>query len=448
MRVMEEFKYYPPIHKIFEVFREERDAVFLESSMHSEQGRFSVIGLYPYLKLVKKEQFTVNGEICERPFEEYVKEYLKENQEDNPTNLPLIAGAVGYFSYDYGQKRMGLASRKKSRIEIPDSILCFYDVFIVEDSLEKKLYFIANGKLIDGKVRLEQLKKQIESESGICDPVEDNSGAWFEADFQKEEYMEAVSEMSRYIAEGDIYMGSLAQQIRLKSTKEPYLLFQSLRRINPSPFGGYFNYGDFQIISSSPERFVGIRDGRVVASPVKGTRKRGKTLEEDMALRNELRSSEKEKSELLMIAKLVCDELNQVCIPGSVEITELFEVEEYAAVFHLVSQITGLLRENLTAMDLLEAAFPGGAVTGAPKQRAMEIIDKLEHSKRNLYTGSLGYLSLNGDCDFNIVIQTAVFKDQTYYLGTGAGVAEESEPEFEYEEAFRKAGVVMEALNE
>lgn len=448
MRVMEEFKYYPPIHKIFEVFREEEDAVFLESSLHNELGRFSVIGLFPYLRLVKGEQFTVNGKVCQSSFEDYVKEYLKENQEDNPTELPLLAGAIGYFSYEYGQKKMGIISQKKSQIEIPESILCFYDVFIIEDSLKKKLYFIANGKLKDGKSRLEQLKRQIESESGISDVIRENSGAWFRADFQKDEYMNAVDHMIRYITEGEIHTANMTQQIRLKSTKDPFWLFQSLRRLNPSPFGGYFNYGDFQIISSSPERLLKMKNRRIAIRPIKGTRKRGETLEEDMALRNDLRNSDKEKHELQMIVDLEKSDLNQVCIPGSVTVTELFEVEEYATVFHLVSNITGMLREDLTAMDLVNAMFPGGAVTGAPKQRAMELIDKLEHSKRNLYTGSLGYLSLNGDCDFNIVIQTAVFKDQTYHLGAGGGITGESKAGFEYEEMFQKARVMIEALHE
>ena len=180
--------------------------------------------------------------------------------------------------------------------------------------------------------------------------------------------------------------------------------------------------------------------------PIKGTRKRGETPEEDMLMRTELENSEKDKSELLMIVDLERNDLNRVCNPGSVKVTELFTVEEYATVFHLVSDIEGDLEESKNVMDLLEAAFPGGSITGAPKYRAMEIIDEMENNKRNLYTGSIGYLTLDGDCDFNIVIRTALHKDGKYYLGVGGGITAESDLEFEYEETLQKAKAVLQAM--
>jgi para-aminobenzoate synthetase component 1 len=190
-----------------------------------------------------------------------------------------------------------------------------------------------------------------------------------------------------------------------------------------------------------------VRGGRVETRPIKGTRKRGSTPKEDALLRRELEQSKKDKSELLMIVDLERNDLNRVCVPGSVRVTELFAVEEYATVFHLISNIVGELGPEMTVMDLLEAAFPGGSITGAPKLRAMEIIDELEHGGRNLYTGSMGYLSLDGDCDFNIVIRTALCQDGIYYLGVGGGITCESEPEFEYEETLQKARALLEALN-
>lgn len=264
--------------------------------------------------------------------------------------------------------------------------------------------------------------------------------------FAKDEYKQAVDRMIRYIIEGDIYIANMTQQLTVKSDKVPLDVFYDLRENNPSPFGGYFDYGDFQIVCASPERFLKMQKGHVNTRPIKGTRKRGETPEEDMFMRTELENSEKDKSELLMIVDLERNDLNRVCRPGSVKVTELFSVEEYATVFHLVSDIEGDLEESKNVMDLLEAAFPGGSITGAPKYRAMEIIDELENNKRNLYTGSIGYLTLDGGCDFNIVIRTALYKDGKYYLGVGGGITAESDLEFEYEETLQKAKAVLQAM--
>ena len=189
-----------------------------------------------------------------------------------------------------------------------------------------------------------------------------------------------------------------------------------------------------------------MRGGVVATRPIKGTRKRGATKEEDAVMRKELEESDKDKSELLMIVDLERNDLNRVCIPGSVKVTEMYSIETYATVFHLVSEVQGRLAEGKNVVDLLEAAFPGGSITGAPKLRAMEIIEELEHGRRNLYTGSIGYVTLDGDCDFNIVIRTAVHKNGTYYLGVGGGITCESETEFEYEETLQKAKAVLQAL--
>ena len=232
----------------------------------------------------------------------------------------------------------------------------------------------------------------------------------------------------------------------MESQKEPLDVFYDLREANPSPFGGYLDYGEYQIICASPERFLKMKNRKINTRPIKGTRKRGETEEEDIRMRKELENSGKDKSELLMIVDLERNDLNRVCVPGSVKVTELFTVEEYATVFHLVSDIEGQLQEEKDIIDLMDAAFPGGSITGAPKYRAMEIIDELEHGKRNLYTGSIGYLTLDGDCDFNIVIRTAVHKDGKYYLGVGGGITAESDLEFEYEETLQKAKAVLEAM--
>lgn len=446
MRTIRMLEKYPPMERIFRRYAGEKGAVFLDSSLQNELGRYSVIGLYPYLTLVKGERFTVNGRACGQKFETFVKEYLKTHRDENPTKLPIVSGAVGYFSYDYGRKKENVRSRHEDSAGIPDCILSFYDVFLVEDHRARRLYVIANGEQKDSRERAAELEEE------ISDLLPDTGAALaetdfrIEANFEKEEYLEAVDDVVRYITEGDIYIMNMTQQLTIHSHKPPYEVFCGLRRNNPSPFGGYFQYGDFQVVCASPERFLRMKKGHVVTRPIKGTRKRGRTWEEDEALRKELKESGKDQSELLMIVDLERNDLNRVCVPGSVRVTELFEVETYATVFHLVSTVEGDLEDGKDVMDLLEAAFPGGSVTGAPKLRAMELIDELEHGRRGLYTGSIGYLTLDGDCDFNIVIRTAVCQDGVWHLGAGGGITCESEREFEYEETLQKARAVVEAL--
>lgn len=448
-RTIRMMKDFPPIHRIFDLFAEEEMAVFLDSSLQNALGRYSVIGLFPYLTLVKGETFTVNGVECEQSFEEYVKEYLNSHREENPTTLPIVSGAVGYFSYDYGREKEGVRSRHRKKVEIPDCILCFYDLFIVEDHSAHTLYLIGNGNLKDSRRMTEELLLRIR---GIteADREEENRREsrriTVEANFEKKEYLTAVEDTIRHIVEGDIYIMNMTQQLSVSGESGPYQVFRRLRRENPSPFGGYFQYGDFQIICASPERFLQMQNGHVMTRPIKGTRKRGATPEEDEALKKELADSEKDKSELLMIVDLERNDLNRVCVPGSVKVTELFQVETYATVFHLVANVEGDLEEGKNVMDLIEAAFPGGSITGAPKLRAMEIIDGLEHDRRNLYTGSIGYLTLSGDCDLNIVIRTALHKDGVYQIGVGGGITCESELEFEYEETLQKAKALLEAI--
>ena len=448
-RIIKEMKPARGAAELYTYFAGTDDSVFLDSSLVNKLGRYSVIGAVPYLKLVKEGNgFYINGEketTCS--FETYLKTYLAEHKDKNNTELPIISGAIGYFSYEYGRKLMEVDSAKEDLVSIPDAVLVFYDFYIIEDRQEQRTYLIANGitgeaaKLMDEmETRINGKPVYMQKESDTEYPIE------VLPNFAKDEYKQAVDRMIRYIIEGDIYIVNMTQQLTVKSDKVPLDVFYDLRENNPSPFGGYFDYGDFQIVCASPERFLKMQKGHVNTRPIKGTRKRGETPEEDMLMRTELENSEKDKSELLMIVDLERNDLNRVCNPGSVKVTEFFTVEEYATVFHLVSDIEGDLEESKNVMDLLEAAFPGGSITGAPKYRAMEIIDEMENNKRNLYTGSIGYLTLDGDCDFNIVIRTALHKDGKYYLGVGGGITAESDLEFEYEETLQKAKAVLQAM--
>ena len=439
--------FYKEAADIFTMYRNREMAVFLDSALENQLGRYSVIGLYPYIVLREENGICYrNGEKQPKSFEEILDEELEKRKEENPTALPLTGGAIGYFSYDYGRKFEQIRTRHPKKIRMPKAMFVFYDVLIIEDKKEKELYLTAQGETDDAKYLLDQVEQEIFRCESQQKPARQYHLAAFTPNFEKEEYKQTVQRMIDYIVEGDIYIANMTQQLTVNSDKDPYKVYRYLRTYNPAPFAGYFNYGSFQVVGASMERFLQVRDGVIETRPIKGTRKRGSTPQEDAALRKELQESSKDRSELLMIVDLERNDLNHVCEPGSVQVTEHFAVEAYATVFHLVTTIIGKMKENLPFTDLIRAAFPGGSITGAPKIRAMEIIDELEHDRRGLYTGSMGYISLDGNCDFNIVIRTAVHQDGVYHLGVGGGITCESELEFEYEETLQKAKAVLEAI--
>ena len=452
-RVTVELERYVPASEVFRLAAKELGCAFLDSSLVNELGRWSILGLRPYKTLIKEQDgsFTEDGvSRQDTDFETQLGEFLRLHHDENETALPIVSGAIGYFSYDYGREHMGVPSAEQDVEPIPQARVVFYDLLLIEDCREKRVWLSACGQTEDAEALLARFRRDIERGMEEGFPALPDAHATkpvtVRPNFEKEEYKAAVDRMIRYIIEGDIYIANMTQRLDVMSDREPLAVFEHLRTHNPSPFGGYLDCGDHQIICASPERFLRLRDGVVETRPIKGTRKRGETPEEDEALRWELEQSEKDKSELLMIVDLERNDLNRVCRPGSVEVTELFTVETYATVFHLVSNIRGELAQGSDVTDLLRAAFPGGSITGAPKYRAMEIIDELEHGKRGLYTGSIGYLTLDGDCDLNIVIRTAIHRDGRYHLGVGGGITSESDLEFEYEETLQKAKAVLEAL--
>ena len=452
-RVTVELERYVPVSEVFRLAAKEPGCAFLDSSLVNELGRWSILGLRPYKTLIKEQDGSFTEDGVSRPdtdFETRLGEFLRLHRDENETALPIVSGAIGYFSYDYGREHMGVPSAEQDIEPIPQARVVFYDLLFIEDCREKRVWLSACGQTEDAPALLARFRQDIARgmEEGFPPlPVAHAAKPiTVRPNFEKEEYKAAVARMIRYIIEGDIYIANMTQRLDVVSDREPLAVFEHLRTHNPSPFGAYLDCGDHQIICASPERFLRLRGGTVETRPIKGTRKRGETPEEDEALRWELEQSEKDKSELLMIVDLERNDLNRVCHPGSGEVTELFTVETYATVFHLVSNIRGELAQGSDVTDLLRAAFPGGSITGAPKYRAMEIIDELEHGKRGLYTGSIGYLTLDGECDLNIVIRTALHRDGRYHLGVGGGITSESDLEFEYEETLQKAKAVLEAL--
>lgn len=444
---IKKLNFYRPAEDIFERYKHNEMAIFLDSSLQNQMGRYSIIGLDPYLVLKETDGVCYRNEIRQDcSFQTELQRCLDLYREENPTSLPLVAGALGYFSYDYGRKFEHIETQHPKKLSIPDALFAFYDLLIIDDKAERSLYITARGEKRPAELALRELEAEIRPCVPYEKPAKHTELADFTPNFAKEDYKKAIDKVISYITEGDIYIMNMTQQLVIDSKKAPYDVYRYLRTHNPAPFGGYFQCGDFQVVCASPERFLLVKENQVETRPIKGTRKRGSTPEEDAALRQELEDSSKDHSELLMIVDLERNDLNHVCQPGSVNVTEHFAVEAYSTVFHLVSTIVGHLKPGLPICDLIEASFPGGSITGAPKIRAMEIIDELEHDRRNLYTGSLGYFSLDGNCDLNIIIRTAVHQDGQYHLGVGGGITCESDLEFEYEETLQKAKALLEAM--
>lgn len=430
---------------VFMRFHEYKDIAFLDSSLKDSRGRYSIIGLNSYLKVEIDDDLKVNNEIIKEDSFQYLNKLFKDNYEKNNTDLPIISGAIGYFSYDFGRKIETLPSTAIDDINIPKCILNFYDNFIIIDNKEKEIYVTAVGKLIDCDRSIDKIEKIIYSDYIIEDDKEEYC-IEIKSNFEKDQYLKTIDKVKNYIEEGDIYICNLTQRLKVKSNKKPIDVFSKLRRINPSPFGGYIDYDDFKIVSSSPERFLRMKNGYIETVPIKGTRRRGSNKEEDNILREELRNSEKDKSELLMIIDLERNDLSKVCKENSIKVKELFSIEEYATVFHLVTKVTGEIKEDKTVIDLIKATFPGGSITGAPKIRAMEIIEELEGVRRGIYTGVLGYIGFDNSCDLSIIIRTILFKEDYGYIGVGGGITYESDRDFEFEETIQKARALLEAM--
>ncbi len=266
------------------------------------------------------------------------------------------------------------------------------------------------------------------------------------SNFSREGYCRAVEKSLEYIAAGDIYQVNISQRFSAELKTGIWELYRRLRHLNPAPFASFLRFPEVSVLSSSPERFLLVEGNRVETRPIKGTRPRGDTAAEDSALKQELINSAKDRAELLMIVDLERNDLGRVCQTGSVKVPELFCLETYATVYHLVSTVTGTLPAGKNVLDLLPAVFPGGSITGAPKIRAMEIIEELEPVRRGIYTGSLGYLDFSGRADLNIVIRTFVIKNNRVYFQVGGGIVADSQPELEYQETLDKARALLDAL--
>lgn len=431
--------------EVYEAFRYEIDTIILDSSKEDEKlSKYSFIGLNPYMTFssFQNDSYIDGLKVEGNPFK-ILDELLTRNKVVEKTNIPLIGGCMGYISYDTGRIIEKISDSSDEDFKIPHMKFVFYRNIIIFDLMENKQYisyFEGEEKTVEVIIeKIEQIEVKKEEFSY-------NQEDKFISNFTKESYKKSITRLKEYIRSGDVYIANMTQRFYCHNEEDSFTIYKKLREINKAPFSAYLNFHDFQIISSSPERFIQIKDGIAHTRPIKGTRPRGNTIEEDEKNKMELINSEKDKSELLMIVDLERNDFSKVCKPGTVKVKELFALEEYATVFHLVSTIEGQLQDDVSAVKVMKECFPGGSITGAPKIRAMEIIEELEGLKRNIYTGAIGYFDFRGNSDFNIAIRTILKKDNKAYFGVGGGITYESIEEDEYLETLDKAKALMKVL--
>lgn len=380
-----------------------------------------------YIELIKND---IKSNFYDNPFD-VIKKY--QNKTDNFYNLPFHSGMIGYFGYD------ALNKNKSSKSNFPDIAVGFYDWAIVIDHEKFEAYIIykhANDLIED--IISNFSKDIIEAKTALNYKFSN-----FQQVTKKDDYINDVIKIKKYISDGDCYQVNYSQNFKANYTGDPWNIYKDLRKINPAPYSSFFNFGTKYIISSSPERFISINSGLVQTKPIKGTLKRLSDPYKDNEQKNILRNDEKNISENLMIVDLLRNDLSKCCELGSVKVTKLFEIESYASVHHMVSTIEGVLDNTHTSVDILEASFPGGSITGAPKARSMEIISELENRERGVYCGSIGYFDENGNMDTNICIRTIMLHDNELNFAAGGGIVYDSNPADEYFESLEKVSIFI-----
>ncbi|MDB5808585.1 MAG: anthranilate synthase component [Betaproteobacteria bacterium] len=423
-------------------------------------------GRYSYIGLAAETRIEVRGRDCSE-FESgklknrtrvddplaFVEAYQARFKAAPQAGLPRFCGGlVGYFGYDtvrYIERRLG-ESNKPDPLGVPDILLTLSEELAIVDNLSGKLTLIvyADPARADaykaGRRRLADLLKQLRMPAAIPDDAPAKSEPAVSG-FGEAAYLAAVDKAKRYIYDGDIMQVVPSQRMSKRLQTTPLALYRALRTINPSPYMFYFDFGDFNVVGASPEILARLEGDAVTVRPIAGTRRRGKTAAEDTALAAELLADAKERAEHIMLVDLGRNDIGRVAQTGSVHVTEQMVIERYSHVMHIVSNVEAKLKPGLTAIDVLRATFPAGTVSGAPKVRAMEIIDELEPVKRGVYAGAVGYLGFNGDMDVAIALRTAVVKDGILHVQAGGGVVADSVPQAEWQETQSKAQALLRA---
>ena len=457
-----------PVSLMMKLTNEEDNSFILESVTGGEiRGRYSIIGMRPdkiwkclgnenYIKIINDDGSGVFEKQDEDPLTG-LRKLLSDSYIDIPKNLPQSsAGIFGYLGYDTIRLVENLPNLNPDPIGLPDGVFLRPSLVAVLDGAKGEVILVAPAwhhdgsdakksyenasKLINSAIR--RLEKELAETRDLGSPKNINPPV---SNFSKADYLKAVAKAKEYISAGDIFQVVPSQRWSQDFNLPPFSLYRSLRRTNPSPFMFFFNFGDFQIIGASPEILVRVFDNQITIRPIAGTRPRGKTVEQDKALEIELLNDKKELAEHLMLLDLGRNDVGRVSKIGTVTPTEEFIIERYSHVMHIVSNVVGELAPEYDALSAFFAGMPAGTVSGAPKVRAMEIIDELEPEKRGVYGGGVGYFSAAGDMDMCIALRTAILKNQKLYIQAGGGVVYDSTPEDEYMETVHKSNAIRRA---
>ena len=427
------------------------------------KGRYTIFGKNPdkiwefnnnscYKYDDKKNKIKING----RP-KNIIEKIIEEFKFKIPKTLPPISSLLsGYFSYDIIRYIEKIPNSCTDDLKIPDSRILRPRTLIIHDNLKKKIYFIINcfsdEKIKDYSKKYLKIKNEIEylmflaNYKSNIQNIKTSKKISIKSNISKKKFLSNVNKAKKYIKIGDIFQVVLSQRFETKLTKSPLEIYKKLRIKNPSPFMYFFNFDDFQIIGASPEILVRLRDDTITLRPIAGTRPRGKNKKEDLFYEKDLLKDKKELAEHLMLLDLGRNDTGKVSKINSVKVTEQFKIERYSHVMHIVSNVIGKFNNKFTNFDTLLSGFPAGTVSGAPKIRAMEIIDELENTKRKVYAGGIGYFSANGDFDTCIALRTAVSINNKFYVQAGAGIVADSKPINEYYETINKAKALLKAI--
>ena len=445
-------------------FLEEKNSFIFESVEKGKiKGRYTIFGKNPdkiwEFNNQKSYLITENKKIIlkDKP-EELIEKIIENFKFDTPKNLPKICSLIsGYFSYDSIRYIEKIPNSCKNDLNLPDVRLMRPRTLVIHDNLKKEIFYISNifndEKIKDYKKKYDSIKTDLFKlliQSSIKNINKNRAlkekKIKVKSNTSKNKFLAMVNKAKKYIKLGDIFQVVLSQRFEAKLTKKPLEIYKKLRVTNPSPFMFYFNFNDFQIIGASPEILVRLRDNKITVRPIAGTRPRGKNKKEDLFYEKDLLKDKKELSEHLMLLDLGRNDAGKVSKINTVKVTESFIIERYSHVMHIVSNVVGEYNKKFSKFKSLLAGFPAGTVSGAPKIRAMEIIDELETSRRKVYAGGIGYFSANGEFDTCIALRTAVAKNKKFYVQAGAGIVADSKPINEYDETVNKAKALINAL--
>jgi para-aminobenzoate synthetase component 1 len=447
-----ELPYRADSASLFEAVADLPWAVFLDSGGHHlTQSRYDIIAAEPYATLTTRGKLTeIHGDAIELSREDPVvllRQYL-EFDPGSACDLPFCGGAIGYFSYDLARRFERLPARAEDGEKMPEMAIGIYDWAVVVDHLEHRSWLVGRGRDPETDWKWDRLIARFSAPAAERARAPFRITAPVASNLSRGAYAAAFRRVHDYIHAGDCYQINLAQRFAAPATGDPWLAYQALRVINPAPYSAFLNTPYGTVMSASPERFLRLDRGHVETRPIKGTRPRAGHPRLDAELAAELQASAKDRAENVMIVDLLRNDLSKNCEPGSVKVPKLFEVESFATVHHLVSTVTGRLRQGRDALDLLRGCFPGGSITGAPKLRAMQIIEELEPHRRGVYCGAIGYIGCDGNMDLNIAIRTLVYSGGTVRFWAGGGIVADSRLEDEYQETFDKAAAMLRLLQQ